>query len=140
MNCAGSYIAVNRCLSASSFFTDYRSPPSKIFEKPYVAAGGKRKSALERILISILLWGAVHEDTFLQLQETLKSAVYLAHIKDDYIIPLFTVAFEKFSPGIVTKVGETETEKDVENQVQVPLAFRGDHVSRAQKNWNPFEK
>lgn len=111
----------------------------EIRERAYASAVKRRKKALKRIPLSKLSCGAVHEDAFLHLKERLKSAVQLAHLKDNHTILVFTDASDKFWAGIVTQVEESETGKQVQDQKHEPLAFLGDHFSGAQENWTTCE-
>lgn len=50
-------------------------PLTNISEKAYKMAGKRKKSSLEKVLLSSVSWGAEHEVAFKELQETLKTAV-----------------------------------------------------------------
>lgn len=97
-----------KCSSVPGFYRIFK-PVSETLRKPYATPEKRRKTALKRIFYSNLSCQAVHEDSFLRLQESLKSAVQLAILKDYQNIAVFTDVYNKFWPDIIAHVGERET-------------------------------
>lgn len=84
--------------------------------------------------------GSTHKAAFITLKEILKIALQVMHLKDNYVISVFTDASDKLLARMVTKVKEAEIINEVQKEKHLPLAFLRRKFSKAQENWTMYEK
>ena len=115
-------------------------PLVELLEKAYAKSGRRTKRSIKNISLKDLSWGAQHEQTFLDLQESLKKAVAVAFPRPGHTLCVYTDASERFWSGIVSQTTEDELKKPYEEQRHEPLAFLGGAFRDAELNWSTFER
>lgn len=121
-------------------FTRRGAPLADILEKSYAKVGRRTKQCIRGIRLQSLSWGEVHENYFLQLQDSLRNAVQLSYPKVRRVICVYTDASQWFWSGVVTQTDADQLQKPIEKQQHEPLAFLGSAFKGAERNWSNFDQ
>ena len=79
------------------------APLNRVLEEAYVRSGRRTKRPMKDILLRTLSWGAIQEDAFKDLQDTLRNAVSLAYPKPDMITCVYADASDQYWSAVVTQ-------------------------------------
>jgi len=115
-------------------------PLNDVHEEAFTKSGKRTKRSIQKIALSTLSWGPVHENTFLKLQDSLRTAVKLTYPDPQKATCIFTDASDKYWSGIVTQCDEEPLKLPIGEQKHQPLAFLGSAFKSASTNWSTFEK
>ena len=116
------------------------APLTGILEEAYKKSGKRTKKSIRKTALSSLSWGPQHEETFFNLQYSLKTAVTLSYPDPEKSICIFTDASERFWSGVVTQCNEADLNLPPSEQRHEPLAFLGSQFKGSSLNWSTFEK
>lgn len=81
-----------------------------------------------------------HTNAFLDLQDSLQSAVTHSYPDPEKVLCIFTDASEKFWSGVVTNNTQHDMKRHVDKKEHTTLAFLGSAFKDAEQNWTTFEK
>ena len=121
-------------------FAQRVDPLLQVLEEAYKKSGRRTKRSIRGIDLRSLSWGAAHESVFHSLQDSLRSAVQIAHPSSDKVICVYTDASRKFWAGVVTQLPPEQLSLPMDRQKHEPLAFLGGAFKGAQLNWSTFEQ
>ena len=121
-------------------FVQEVAPLVELLEAAYKKSGRRTKRSIKNIELASLSWGARHATAFKYLQDSLRSAVQIAHPDPSKVICVYTDASKYFWSGIVTQVSAAHMRLPREKQEHEPLAFLGGAFKGAELNWSTFEQ
>ena len=121
-------------------FAERIEPLRKILEKAFERTGQRTHRSVRNMALSTLSWGPKENNSFLELQESLRNAVKLAHIRDDMEVCIYTDASDQHWAAVVTQCALEDLDKDLTEQKHQPLAFISSSFKGAEMNWSTFEK
>lgn len=137
----GEFIYCCRWMSLSiPEFSRRVSPLVSALEATYSRSGKRTKRSIKHIALSSLSWGAIHEQKFRNLQNTLQNAAKLSYPKPGIATCVYTDAWERFWAGIVTQTNPKHLDLPLNEQRHEPLAFLGSEFRNAELGWSTFEK
>ena len=115
------------------------APLHDLLEQVYAKTGKRTKTAIRKQTLDNL-WGREHDEAFHNIKQQLAAAVKLAHVKENYLICLFTDASESHWAAILTQVPSDQRKRDIEEQEHEPLCFLSGSFRNASSNWSVPEK
>ena len=115
-------------------------PLRDLVERAYEQAGRRTSKAISRIKTRDLAWGSEHTSAMHSIQESLKSAVSLAHYDPKKALCIYTDASDQHWAAVVTQCDKTELAKDHEEQKHSPMGFLGSEFKGSELNWSTIEK
>lgn len=121
-------------------FAERVSLLTSVLEEAYTLSKKRTKRSIKNIPLSKLSWGDKHIAAFKSIQESLINAVSLSHLKEDYIVCIFTDASIKFWSGVVTQTMENQLALPFGEQKHEPLAFLGAEFKGAEQRWTTYEQ
>ncbi|KAH9152761.1 hypothetical protein AeRB84_004872 [Aphanomyces euteiches] len=121
-------------------FNELVAPLLDLLDVVCVAADSRKKTKLEKFLLSHHGWGAEHVRAFNACKEALKHIVTLAHPDPEKIFCLFCDASHQFWGAALTQIPRNEEDLDFESQHHEPLAFLSGSFKGASLRWSTTEK
>lgn len=115
-------------------------PLRDMLEKAYEEVGKQKTNAIRKIPVSSLGWNSNHSAAFDWIQQSLKNAVWLAHMDAKKPLCIFTDASDQHWAAVVTQCAEDDLQKPIGDQRHIPLAFLGAQFTGASQDWSTIEK
>jgi len=111
-----------------------------VLEEAYTKSGKRTKKSIASIPLSSLSWGRQHDKSFLELQDSLRQSVKLAHPDAKMHKCIYTDASDNYWAAVVTQCLAAELNKPLEDQRHQPLAFISSSFKDSELHWSTYEK
>lgn len=121
-------------------FTQRIGPLNDVLEEAFAKSGKRTKKSIRKVALNSVSWGPRHEKIFLDLQDSLQTAVTLSYPDPNKAICIFTDASDRYWSAVVTQCDEASLKLPSGEQKHEPLAFLGSSFKEASFNWSTFEK
>ncbi|KAG3194621.1 hypothetical protein PC128_g9193 [Phytophthora cactorum] len=131
---------MNWMRTAIPAFNKLVAPLSKLMEKVYQQAGGRKKNQVRKILLGDAGWGDAEGECLEQCKEALKNALQLAHPTPGKRLSVYTDASDAHWGAAITQISPDTASRPLSEQDHEPLLMLSGTFSGSAKRWAIVEK
>ncbi|KAG3098431.1 hypothetical protein PI125_g15326 [Phytophthora idaei] len=132
--------AMNWIRIAIPAFNKLAAPLSKLMEKVYQQAGGRKNNQVRKILLGDAGWGDAEGECLEQCKEALKNALQLAHPTPGKRLSVYTDASDAHWGAAITQISPDTASRPLSGQDHEPLLMLSGTFSGSAKRWAIVEK